>query len=505
MDVVIKKQPLLQKRGRRIAVISLVVLLAIVLILALTAYLFIRKSLPVTEGKISVSGLQNKVTVNRDQNGVPHIEAKNLHDLYLAQGFVTAQDRMFQMDLSRRQASGELSEVIGTATVDKDKFFRTLGLRRAAESSYQNYSTQAKQVLQWYADGVNAYIKEAKKNGTLPVEFTLAGNTPKEWTPIDSLTIGKYMAFDLGGHWEGQAFRYYLLQNFSEEKALDLFPSYPKEAPTIIEALKDTKLDISKSFASAVIPNQWNGSNNWVVSGSKTQSGFPYLANDPHLGLATPSIWYESDLKAPGMNVNGVIFAGVPGIIVGRNDQIAWGVTNVGPDVQDLYIEKRNPNSPTQFEYNGKWEQAQVIHEPIKVKDKKTIAYDVVVTRHGPIISDFAYDKKQDTALALRWTALDPSTELEAVMKFDTAKNWDEFKQALTYFKTPAQNFVFASKDGTIAYRQMGSFQFGNKEMARCQNLAGRMNMNGRAISRGINCQPLSIRRKDLLQQRIIK
>jgi penicillin amidase len=455
-EVVIKKKMLSQKKGLKIAVISLVVLIALVLIASIAAYLFIRKSLPVTEGEVAVKELQQKVSVYRDKNGVPHIEAKNLHDLYIAQGYVTAQDRLFQMDLSRRQASGELSEVIGEATVDKDKFFRTFGLRRAAEASYQNYTKEAKEVLQWYADGVNAYIKQAKKQGKLPVEFTLAGYEPTEWTPIDSLTIGKYMAFDLGGHWEGQAFRYYLAQTFPAEKALDLFPTYPKDAPTIIQALKDTKLNISDSFAAAVIPNQWNGSNNWVVSGSKTKSGYPYLANDPHLGLATPSIWYESHLKAPDMNVSGVIFAGVPGIIVGKNDHIAWGVTNVGPDVQDLYIEKRNPDNSSEFEYKGKWEKADVISEPIKVKGMKTIAYHVTVTRHGPVISEFAHDEKPDTALAMRWTALDPSTELEAVLMFDTAKNWDEFKTALTYFDTPAQNFVFASQDGTIAYRANG-------------------------------------------------
>ncbi|WP_042357663.1 penicillin acylase family protein [Bacillus rubiinfantis] len=455
-NVVEREKGLPRKRGKKIAVISLAVILTLLLIVIIAAYVFVRRSLPVTEGEVTVRSLQQKAAVYRDNHGVPHIEAKTLHDLYVAQGYVTAQDRMFQMDLSRRQASGELSEVIGKATVDQDKFFRTLGLRRAAEVSYNAYSDEAKQVLQWYADGVNAYIKEAKANGTLPVEFTLAGYKPKEWTPIDSLTIGKYMAFDLGGHWEGQAFRYYLAQNFSEEKALDLFPSYPEDGPTVIQALKEQKLDIPKSFATAVVPNEWNGSNNWVVSGDKTKSGYPYLADDPHLGLATPAIWYETHLKGPKLNVSGVIFAGVPGIILGRNDHIAWGVTNVGPDVQDLYIEKRNPDNPAEFEYNGKWEQAKVVSEPIKVKGQKTIPYDVVVTRHGPIISEFAHDDQPNTALAMRWTALEPSTELEAVMKFNAAKNWEEFKQALTFFHTPAQNFVFAAKDGTIAYRANG-------------------------------------------------
>lgn len=409
-----------------------------------------------TKGELVLDGLNQAVSVWRDAVGVPHIEAQNQHDLYLAQGYVVAQDRLFQMDLSRRQASGQLSEVIGDKTIERDEFFRTLGLRRAAEASLAIYSPEAKQVLDWYAQGVNAYIQAAEKGANLPIEFRILGYQPKPWSPIDSLTIGKYMAYDLGGHWEGQAFRYYLVQNFDQEKALDLFPSYPENAPTIVQTLKANKIDVATSFSSVVIPNEANGSNNWVVSGAKSASGKPMLANDPHLGLATPSIWYEVHLKSPDTDVSGVIFAGIPGIIVGHNRDIAWGVTNVGPDVQDLYIEKRNPQNENEFEYMGKWEPVKVVKEEIQVKNSQPIPYEVKITRHGPLISEFAYDNKADTALALRWTALDPSPELEGVLRFDQAKNWEEFKQALTYFHTPAQNFVFASQDGTIAYRANG-------------------------------------------------
>lgn len=455
-EVAIKKKYWPKTKRWRVVIIIIMTLLFLLIATVLTGYLFIRKSLPVVSGEVTVNQLDEKVTVYRDKNGVPHIEAKNARDLYIAQGYVTAQDRLFQMDLSRRQASGELSEVIGKSTLEKDKYFRTLGLRRAAEDSYAIYSEEARQALDWYAEGVNAYINEAVEKNSLPIEFTLAGYEPEEWSSIDSLTIGKYMAYDLGGHWEGQAFRYYMAQNFPEEKVLELFPVYPEDGPTVLQTLKDNPLDITKSFASVDIPAEWNGSNNWVVSGAKTESGFPYLANDPHLGLGTPSIWYEVQLKAPDLNVNGVIFAGIPGVILGRNDNIAWGVTNVGPDVQDLYIEKRNPDNPNQFMYMGNWEEAEVISEPIKVKDGETIPYEVTITRHGPIISEFAQDTKTDTALAIRWTALEPSTELEAVLKFNKAKNWDEFKEALTYFHTPAQNFVYADKEGNIAYRANG-------------------------------------------------
>ncbi|WP_010678527.1 penicillin acylase family protein [Bacillus timonensis] len=455
-EVALKRRIWPRKKRWRIVLLAGITIILLLVASILAGFLYLKKSIPVIEGEISVDGVIEEVEVIRDQNGVPHIVARNTHDLYFAQGYVTAQDRLFQMDLSRRQASGELSEVIGASLVEQDKYFRTLGLRRAAEMSYGVYSAEAKDVLQSYADGVNAFIKEVKEKNKLPVEFTLAGYEPSEWSPIDSLTIGKYMAYDLGGHYKGQAFRYYMAQHVSEEKWLELLPTYPEGGATVLQAMKEHPIDISKSIAAAPFPNEFNGSNNWVVSGEKTESGLPILADDPHLGLATPSIWYETHLQNNEVNVSGVIFAGVPGIILGRNEHIAWGVTNVGPDVQDLYIEKRNPDNPVQFEYMGKWENAQIIDEPIKVKDGDTIPYQVQVTRHGPIISEFTHDHKEETALALKWTALSPSTELEAVLLFNKAKNWDEFKEALTYFHTPAQNFVFAATDGTIAYRANG-------------------------------------------------
>lgn len=448
------------KRWKKILGWSAGILFVLLLVVVIGLYAFVTRSHPVIEGEIKLPGLQEPVEVVRDTDGIPHIKAGNEEDLYIAQGYVQAQDRLFQMDLSRRQASGRLSEVVGGAALENDKYFLTLGLRRAAEASYEQYSDTAKDVLHKFAEGVNLYIEELKETGEWPIEFTLLGYEPELWTPVDSLTIGKYMAFDLGGHWENQAFRYYLLQNFPEEKAYDLFPSYPEDAPYIISK---EELNIEKSFASAIIPHEFNGSNNWVVSGEKTASGFPILADDPHLSLATPSIWYQMHLEAPDLNVSGVIFAGIPGIILGHNDQIAWGVTNTGPDVQDLYIEKRNPENKYEFLYNDKWEEATVIKEQIKVKDEEPEDYEVVVTRHGPIVSEFAADSGQDTVLSLQWTALQPSSELEAVLNMNKAQNWDEFEQALEGFHTPAQNFVFASEDGTIAYKANGKIPIRKK------------------------------------------
>lgn len=429
-------------------------IILVLLCMLLFANIYLNRSVAQVKGTINLPILQDEVTVLTDSHGVPHIRAQNEQDLYIAQGYVQAQHRIFQMELSRRQASGTLSEVVGEAAVNQDKYFRTLGLRRAAEASYEIYSEESKQVLNWFADGVNAYIEDAKIANRLPIEFQLMDAEPAEWTPIDSLTIGKFMAFDLGGNWEQQAFNYYALSRFSEEKAYELFPVYPENRPTIIQ---DEEIDIAKSFEHAVIPHEFNGSNNWVVSGEKTASGEPMLANDPHLGLATPSIWLQMHLQTDNLNVSGVIFAGVPGIILGHNEDIAWGVTNTGPDVQQLYLEKQNPEAPNEFLFEDEWEEAEVIPEPIHVRDGETIDYEVVVTRHGPVISEFAEESGWGTVLSLRWTALEPTTELEAILEMNKATNWQEFEKGLEKFLVPAQNFVFAAKDGTIAYKANGN------------------------------------------------
>lgn len=462
MEVVLgKKRPI--RRWKK----PLLWTLAVLVILIAGALIFVNqytlRSLPKISGEIQVDGVTSPVEIIRDSQGVPHIKAENLHDLFFAQGYVVAQDRLFQMDLSRRQASGMLSEVVGSAAVNRDKYFRTLGLRRAAEASYQEYSSEGQNVLQWFADGVNAYMQEAIQKNKLPVEFFLMGYKPEPWTPIDSLTIGKFMAYDLGGHWESQAFQYWALKNLPEDKAKELLPHYPDNAPYIIAQLQETDVQVDKLLAEAIIPPAFNGSNNWVVSGDKSASGKPLLADDPHLSLATPSIWYQMHLEAEDINVSGVIFAGIPGIILGHNEHVAWGVTNTGPDVQDLYIEKRNPDHPNQFLYNDQWVDAQIIAEPIKVKGGETIPYEVTVTRHGPVISEFAYDTKDDTVFALQWTALEPSNELEAVLNMNRARNWEEFEQALLDFHTPTPNFVFAANDGTIAYKANGKIPIRKK------------------------------------------
>ena len=406
------------------------------------------------DGEINVPILDEEVQVVRDDMGVPHITAKNEADLYRAQGYIQAQDRLFQMDLSRRQASGRLAEVVGEAAVDTDKFFRTFSLRHAAEASWDGYDADSKQVLEWFAEGVNAFIEEEQYT----YEFKVLGYEPEPWTPIDSLTIGKYMAYDLGGNWNLLAFRHWALNNLSEDLYRELNVTYPKDAETVIADIRDSTAQVASWFDASVLPNEFNGSNNWVVSGDKTASGKPLLADDPHLGLATPSVWYQMHLQSPEQNVSGVIFAGIPGIILGHNADIAWGVTNVGPSVQDLYIERTNPNNPYSFLYNGEYYEADVREENIQIKGGDVEEFEVVTTKHGPIISDLIFeDRPASEVYSMQWTALEPTLELQAILGFNKASTWDEFDAALANFNAPAQNFVFASTDGTIAYKANGN------------------------------------------------
>src|SRR5699024_9359286 len=241
---------------------------------------------------------------------------------------------------------------------------------------------------------------------------------------------------------------------FDDEKAQELFPAYPENGST---AIQPDEIDIASSFENVVIPDEFNGSNNWVIGGDKTASGKPLLADDPHLGLSTPSIWYEMSLEADDINVADVIFDGVPGIILGHNENIAWGVTNTGPDVQQLFIEKQNPDKENEFLYDDEWEQAEVIPEPIQVKGEDTIEYEVVETRHGPIISHFSKETNDDDIFSLQWTALEATTELLAILELNKASNWEEFEKGLEHFLAPAQNFVFMDDSGTIAYKANGN------------------------------------------------
>ena len=317
------------------------VLILVILLAAAAGYAWLRQSLPQLDGSVTLSGLKAQVEIVRDRHGVPHIYAGSVADAYFALGFVHAQDRLWQMEMNRRIGGGRLSEALGAATLDADKFLRTLGVRHVAEATLKSLSTQSRGELDAYAVGVNAFL--AQRSGPLPPEFLLTGIQPEPWVSVDSVAWIKMMAWDLGANWRTELLRMRLAKTLSPAQIDEFLPPYPGDAPLAIAdyATLYRQLDASKLAALALPGVTEDGaSNNWVLSGSRSVSGKPLLANDPHLGLATPAVWYFAHLSAPGFEVMGATLPGVPGVVLGRNRHIAWGFTNTGPDVQDLYIER---------------------------------------------------------------------------------------------------------------------------------------------------------------------
>jgi penicillin amidase len=439
------------------------VLLVLLLVLGSGVYLlFVRRTFPQAKGTLQVAGLLDRVEVYRDKSGVPHIFAQNEHDLFFAQGYVQAQDRLWQMEFSRRIGAGRLSEVLGESTLESDRFLRTIGLYRAAQADLQVLPAQVIETLQAYGDGVNAFISTHRDR--LPLEFAILGFEPEPWTPTDTVAWGKVMAMSLGGNWENELLRARLLAAFGEAKLRDLVSPYANEGPLIIPAeaksysYVDTLLldDYRQVQAQAGSMGQYLGSNNWVVDGTMTASGRPMLANDPHLGIQMPSIWYEMHLVAGDVDVVGSSFPGAPGIIIGHNRRIAWGVTNAGPDVQDLYVEKINPANSDQYEFKGVWEDMTIIQEEIRVKGRaEPEKLTVRRTRHGPVMTPVVPEATD--VLALHWTALEGDQLFYSVYLLNRARNWQEFREALRYWQAPSQNFVYADVDGNIGYQLPGN------------------------------------------------
>lgn len=433
----------------------------LLLTLAIGSSLIIRRTFPIINGTVQVPGLNSTVEVYRDKWGVPHIYADNAEDLFFAQGYVTAQDRLWHMEFNRRCGSGTLSEVLGEATLETDRFIRTLGWRSVAETEADNAQGDARLMLESYAAGVNAFIET--RRGNLPLEFTILGFEPQPWTPADSLAWAKVMAWDLGGNWEAELLRAQLIEAVGEEKADQLAPPYPDDSPLIVppdvggygRLIADRVLARHAALEGLLgSPGSRVGSNNWVVDGTKSATRMPLLANDMHLGLQMPSIWYEVHLVGGGYNVEGYSFPGVPGVIVGHNEDIAWGVTNANPDVQDLYVERINPNNPDQYEYQGQWVDMEIVEEVVEVSDQEPVVERVRVTRHGPIITPVVEDLTE--AIALRWTALEPNRMIDALAMLNRASDWEEFRAALELWAVPSQSFVYADTEGNIGYQMPG-------------------------------------------------
>jgi penicillin amidase len=430
-----------------------------------------------------MQGIKDRITIRRDDRGIPYIEAQNDEDLYFGQGYATAQDRLWQMDLFRRTARGELAEVFGTlgpSILDQDKLHRTYGFAQVAEAEAAAASPRTRTMLEAYARGVNAYAASLDPK-SMPPEFQLLQYSFRPWTPADTCVLVKIFFEALSDTWRLDIMRQ-ALSVLPAEKRAELLPeisaidvlvvgkdtqSKTKSAHVARQAVSNEtleKLAYNQQIAAAALEriglhtDALAASNNWVVSGSRTVTGKPLLANDPHLRPSAPSIWHMVHLSAPGVRVAGVVMPGLPGVVIGHNDRIAWGFTNVGPDVQDLYVEKFNPDNPKQYQTPSGWQDAVIRHEQIKVRkgigssEYDTITHDVTVTRHGPII--FEGDGKR---YALRWTALDPAkNNANASSAINRARNWKEFNTALESFTAPTQNIVYADVDGHIGYHAAG-------------------------------------------------
>jgi penicillin G amidase len=433
---------------------------------------------------LQIKGIKDRVTIRRDERGIPYVEAQNEEDLYFGHGYAVAADRLWQMDLFRRTARGELAEVMGAGpnnvALDQDKLHRTYGFAQVAETEFANTSPRARAILEAYARGVNAYAASLDPKA-MPPEFQILQYSFRPWTPADSLVVVKIFFEALSDTWRLDLMRQ-ALSVLPADKRAELLPeispidvlvvgkdtqSKAKTAQVKPERLSPTtlaNLAHNQSIAAAALDrigfhtDALAASNNWVVSGKRTVTGKPLLSDDPHLRPTAPSIWHMVHLSAPGVRVAGVSTAGIPGVIIGHNDHIAWGFTNVGPDVQDLYVEKFNPDNPKQYQAPSGWQDVVVRREEIKVRkavgssEHDIVAHEVTVTRHGPII--FEGDGKR---YALRWTALDPAkNNSESSQALSRARNWKEFNEALESFTAPTQNIVYADVDGHIGYHAAG-------------------------------------------------
>lgn len=437
-------------------------------------YYVAHAALPKLDGTLQVGGLIAPVTVTRDSHGVPTIDASTMADLFFAQGFVTAQDRMWQMDVMRRYGSGELSEILGPDTLKVDREQRILGLRAAAKKSLVMATPRDRIFFEAYARGVNAYIQRHAKH--LPIEFRILGYAPKPWTPEDSVVIANVMVKDLNYHYFFDALaREKILAKLGPELTNDLYVnrSWHDRPPTVMREDINQPDDNSpnsdedddedspdNSVTRREIPAHdreqlpeeipVNGSNDWVVSGAHTVTGKPLLSNDMHLGHQMPNLWYEAHLRSGAFDVAGVTLPGMPYVVVGHNQRIAWGFTNVGPTVTDVYIE--NFNALGAYQTPTGWVQPDHRVEVIRVKGQPDVTLDVKSSRHGPIITELVPGETRQ--LALRWTLYDglhiPFFDVNA------AQNWEQFTKAFSQLDAPGQNVVYADVDGNIGYHATG-------------------------------------------------
>ena len=430
------------------------------------------------ERQLSLDGLKGNVEIRFDDRMIPHIFAENDHDIFFAQGYITAKDRLWQMDFQTRFASGRLSEVVGAKAIELDKYQRRMGMVYGAENMVKAMQSDPEMlaVMEAYAAGINAYINSLKPED-YPVEFKILNYEPEEWKVINSALLLKLMSATLSGG-SNEFYMNNILNEYGPDIVKDLFPDYPFREDPIIPAGTKWSFDPVKTpeppglLTSAGTENiitkqkvEGIGSNNWALSGSRTATGSPLLANDPHLELSLPSIWYQIQLTSENSNVYGVSLPGSPGVIIGFNKDVAWGVTNVDADVLDWYKIQFRDKSLNEYRYNNTWNKVNRRVETIMVRGAATVTDTVYYTHHGPVVyldgqkpDGFAKVDNIPAGHALRWVAHDPSNEFRAIYLLNRSRNYDDYRKAITYFSAPAQNFIFASAENDIAITPNGYF-----------------------------------------------
>lgn len=484
----------------------IIIFIPVILILGLLFNNLSKKSFYPTTGEIAVTGLKSQVKVYFDDFGVPGIIAQNQDDAYFTEGYIHAQDRLWQMDLTRRVAQGRLSEVFGSQVIEFDKLFKTIGIHRFAYSWYNSISPESKQILTSYTAGVNKFIETHYDN--MPVEFDAMNYRPEPWKPEHSLMLARMMGWDLNIAWYTDYIMGEVLNKTGIEKTALIFPDtnitiYTKPEPVEIDTTDeneetDTPKKRRKKTETGLLENDnakylrqvsflgkdffemnqsyreffninvsHTGSNSWVVSGNRSMFGKPILANDPHLALQAPSRWYELYLKGGALDVRGMSFPGIPGVVIGNNKFISWGLTNLMNDDNDFIILKRDSADSRKYVYNNQSVEMDSIVEKIYIKDSMETEYIVRTTKIGPVISDLKFkgfadmqenpeDPYKDKLMTFRWTGFEYSDEVKCFFGINTAKNWDEFKNSLKDYCVPAQNFVYADIYGNIGYRAGG-------------------------------------------------
>jgi penicillin amidase len=482
-------------------------ILVIVLIAAsITAVQLVRRPFPQVSGSADLPGLEGKVEVVRDAQGIPQLYGDSVEDLMRAQGYVHAQERFFEMDVRRHATAGRLAEMFGKDALESDEYVRTMGWRRVAEKELALVTPETRAALEAYADGVNAYL-DSHSSSQIAVEYTVLNADglhyqPEHWTPADSVSWLKAMAWDLRGNMTDEIDRVLALAGHSAAEVAELYPEYPydEHAPIVGQgAVVDNVFEQDATAPGTRNPQRppytadmrgvltrlrdgiakmpsllgrgdGIGSNSWVVDGDHSVTGSPLLANDPHLGVSLPGVWMQMGLhcrtisEACPLDVAGFTFSGVPGVIIGHNAEIAWGFTNLGPDVSDLYLERIEGD---RWRYDGRWRPLRSRAETIKVDGGDDVTITVRSTAHGPILSDVSEELEDvgedppgvpagDYAVALQWTALRPAPTADAILQLDLATDWDSFREAASAFDVPAQNMVYADRAGHIGYQAPG-------------------------------------------------